>query len=236
MNGSTWASLASAAAARKRLIVFDYDGTLADLKIDWVALRTDLSRRARDFGFMSTFEPLWPQMARLQEACGAEAVAALFAVLAEHERQGVLQQQPRAEIVEFARLMSRRSRQQADEGRRTGRAPVFRLPCAFGTARPTGRDPWVWQRRSRMPSVCVLAVFSANLHATIAAGLDALGLGALISWIVGADDVTQWKPAPEGLLRAIRLAGCTPADTLFIGDSAGDAAAAHAAGVDFVRV
>jgi phosphoglycolate phosphatase len=87
-----------------------------------------------------------------------------------------------------------------------------------------------------MPSACVLAIFSANLHATVAAGLDALGLGSLVSWIVGADDVTQWKPAPEGLLRAMQLAGCTPADTLFIGDSAGDAAAAHAAGVDFWRV
>ena len=207
MNCSTWASPGSATAARTRLIVFDYDGTLADLKVDWVALRTDLSRRARDFGFMSTFEPLWPQMARLRDACGAEAVAALFAVLAEHERQGVLQQQPRAEIVEFARLKSRRSRRVADDG-----------------------------RRSRMPSSCVLAVFSANLHATVAAGLDALGLGSRISWIVGADDVTRWKPAPEGLQRVMQLAACTPADTLFIGDSAGDAAAAHAAGVDFWRV
>ena len=173
MNCSPWASLAGATAARKRLIVFDYDRTLADLKVDWGALRTDLSRRARDFGFMSTFEPLWPQMTRLRDACGAEAVAALFAVLAQHVRQGVVQQQPRAEIVEFARLMARRRRTQADEGRRTGRASVFRLPCAFGTARPTGHDPWVWQRRSRMPSACVLTVFSANLHATVAAGLDA---------------------------------------------------------------
>jgi HAD superfamily hydrolase (TIGR01509 family) len=180
-----------AAAPCKRLIVFDYDGTLADLRVDWVAVRTDLSRRARDFGFMSTFQPLWPQMTLLREARGAEAVAALVAVLAEHERQGVVQQQPRAEIVEFARQMSQ------------------------GAA---------------------LAVFSANLHASVAAGLDALGLGSRISCIVGAEDVTQWKPAPEGLLRAMRLAGCTPADTLFIGDSAGDAAAAHAAGVDFVRV
>jgi phosphoglycolate phosphatase-like HAD superfamily hydrolase len=191
MNYAHWVSPAGAAAlsgaARKRLIVFDYDGTLADLQVDWGALRADLSRRARDFGFMSTFQPLWPQMTRLRDACGAEAVAALFAVLAEHERQGVVQQQPRAEMVEFARLMAH--------------------------AR-------------------VLAVFSANLHASVAAGLDALGLGSLISWIVGADDVTQWKPAPEGLLRAMQLAGCTPADTLFIGNSAGDAAAAHAASVD----
>src|SRR5919197_6485411 len=100
MNGSTWASLASAAAPCKRLIVFDYDGTLADLKVAWDALRTDLSRRARDFGFMSTFRPLWPQMTLLREACGAEAVAALLTVIAEHERQGVRRQQPRAEIVE----------------------------------------------------------------------------------------------------------------------------------------
>src|SRR5436190_20664241 len=113
--------------ARSRLIVFDYDGTLADLQVDWGALRTDLSRRARDFGFMSTFQPLWPQMTLLREARGAEAVVALLAVLAEHERQGVAQQQPRAEIVALARLL------------------------AQGAA---------------------LAVFSANLHATVAAGLD----------------------------------------------------------------
>ena len=210
MNYAHWVSPAGAAAlsgaARKRLIVFDYDGTLTDLQVDWGALRADLSRRARDFGFMSTFQPLWPQMTRLRDACGAEAVAALFAVLAEHERQGVVQQQPRAEMVEFARLMSR-----CDCG------AAGRMAAAHGDPRPRG---------------ATLAVFSANLHATVAAGLDALGLGSLISWIVGADDVTQWKPAPEGLLRAMQLAGCTPADTLFIGNSAGDAAAAHAASVD----
>jgi phosphoglycolate phosphatase len=197
-----------AAAPCKRLIVFDYDGTLADLQVDWGALRTDLSRRARDFGFMSTFQPLWPQMTLLREARGAEAVAALLAVLAEHERQGVVQQQPRVEIVALVRLLA-----QAETARSLPPS-AFRLP----------------------PAGAALAVFSANLHATVAAGLDALGLGSTISWIVGADDVSQWKPAPEGLLRAMRLAGCTPADTLFIGDSAGDAAAAHAAGVDFVRV
>src|SRR5437588_5595896 len=95
-----------AAAPCKRLIVFDYDGTLADLPVDWVTVRTDLSRRARDFGFMSTFQPLWPQLALLREARGPQAVAALFAVLAEHELLGVVQQQPRAEIVAFARLLA----------------------------------------------------------------------------------------------------------------------------------
>jgi phosphoglycolate phosphatase len=208
MAGPVTCARLLAAAPCKRLIVFDYDGTLADLPVDWVAVRTDLSRRARDFGFMSTFQPLWPQMTLLREARGPQAVAALFAVLAEHELLGVVEQQPRAEIVAFARLLA-----QADGGS-SAVSSVFRLP----------------------PSACVLAVFSANLHASVAAGLDALGLGSRISWIVGADDVTQWKPAPEGLLRAMRLAGCTAADTLFIGDSAGDAAAAHAAGVDFVRV
>ena len=220
-NCSNRASLTSAAlagAARLRLIVFDYDGTLADLKVDWRALRTDLSRRARDFGFMSTFEPLWPQMARLRDACGGEAVAALFAVLAQHERQGLVQQQPRAEIVEFARLMSQRD----------CRAERSAVPAVAGCTAAARGDP--------APLGRTLAVFSANLHATVAAGLDALGMGSRISWIVGADDVTRWKPAPEGLRRVMQLAACTPADTLFIGDSAGDAAAAHAAGVDFWRV
>jgi len=213
MNCSHRAAPHSATVLGKRLIVFDYDGTLADLQVDWGALRTDLSRRARDFGFTSTFRPLWPQMTLLREARGAEAVAALLAVLAEHERQGVVQQQPRAEIVALARRMARR-----DNG-------AVRPPGLAAAAR--GDPP---------PVGAALAVFSANLHATVAAGLDALGLGSMISWIVGAEDVTQWKPAPEGLRRAMRLARCTPADTLFIGDSAGDAAAAHAAGVDFVRV
>jgi phosphoglycolate phosphatase-like HAD superfamily hydrolase len=185
------------AACHKRVIVFDYDGTLAYLAIDWPALRIDLSRRARAFGLTSTFRPLWPEMALVRDECGAEAVTALLAVIAEHERKGVIQQQARTEIVGCAHLIAT--------------TPGHRVPVP-----PT------------------FAVFSANLHATVAAGVDALGLGSVISWIVGADDVTQWKPAPEGLLQVMRLAGCVPADILFIGDSSGDAAAARAAGVDFL--
>jgi HAD superfamily hydrolase (TIGR01509 family) len=187
------------AAAGKRLIVFDYDGTLAHLAIDWDALRCALSRRAREFGFNSSFRPLWAEMARLRDRHGMEAVTTLFTIIARYERAGVQRQWPRPEIVALVRGI------EAARGSSPGHTPM-------------------------------LAIFSANLHDTIVTGLEALGIESAFSCIIGANDVIHWKPNAEGLRLAMRRTGRTPAETLFIGDSPGDAEAARAAGIDFLRV
>ena len=179
------------AGSNKRLVVFDYDGTLASLGVDWDAVRASMSGVGREFGFESSFRPLWSEVARARDVSGEPALARLFEALAVHERVAVATQQPRADIVDQARRFLE-----------DGKGPE----CA---------------------------VFSVNLHQTVITGLEALRLGS-IRRIVGADDVTRWKPDPEGLNVLIHTAGSTAEDTLFIGDSRGDEEAATSVGVDFL--
>jgi len=54
--------------------------------------------------------------------------------------------------------------------------------------------------------------------------------------VVGGEDVTRAKPAPEGLLLAIERLGVEKTDVLYVGDSTVDAETARAAGVDFAGV
>ena len=183
------------AVAGKSLVVFDYDGTLAELAVDWEGMRRDLREQALQFGFDSPFRPLWSEMARLRDERGIEAVRVLFPVVRRYEQPGVERQLPRPEIVEYARRTQR----------------------ASGPDRPT------------------LAVFSANLHATVVEGVSALGLEPF-GVVVGADDVDRWKPEAAGLQLAMQLAGAGPSETLFLGDSPGDRDAAQAAGVHFLSV
>ena len=62
---------------------------------------------------------------------------------------------------------------------------------------------------------------------------DALGLSPYLSVIVGARQGVAHKPDPEPLLSCIAELGATPADTVYVGDSAVDCETALRAGVPF---
>ena len=66
--------------------------------------------------------------------------------------------------------------------------------------------------------------------------LDRDGLGNCVDIIVGGEDVANFKPDPEGLLKAIECLNLRKEDCLFIGDSLVDAETAKNAEVDFVAV
>ncbi len=71
--------------------------------------------------------------------------------------------------------------------------------------------------------------FSESLLAT-------LGIADRFATVVGGDAAEQRKPHPAPLLLACARIGVAPADALMIGDSAIDAAAAHAAGTALILV
>ena len=54
--------------------------------------------------------------------------------------------------------------------------------------------------------------------------------------IIGGEDVSAYKPDPEGLLKAVRRLACVPARSLYVGDSLIDAEAAMRANIPFVAV
>ena len=66
--------------------------------------------------------------------------------------------------------------------------------------------------------------------------LGKYGLTDSVDCIVGAEDVKKEKPSPEGILLAMERLGAQKEETLYVGDSAVDAAAAERACVDFAGV
>ena len=61
--------------------------------------------------------------------------------------------------------------------------------------------------------------------------LDDLRIGRYFRWIIGGDTLPQQKPDPTGLLHVLKMAGVSPGEALFVGDSRSDVLASKAAGV-----
>ena len=62
-------------------------------------------------------------------------------------------------------------------------------------------------------------------------GLKLVGLEALMDVLVCADEVTNPKPHPEPVEKAVALLGAEPGTTLYVGDSVHDMRSGRAAGV-----
>ena len=93
-------------------------------------------------------------------------------------------------------------------------------------------------RRAALFGPCT--VVSGSSRHEIAFCIDRLGLGDIIPWFVGAEDVAHGKPSPEGYLLAARRlrehhrdgqGDVAPADCIVFEDSTAGVAAARAAGM-----
>jgi pyrophosphatase PpaX len=73
-------------------------------------------------------------------------------------------------------------------------------------------------------------VTSKNRHGALR-GLSLVGLEALMDVMVCADEVSNPKPHPEPVQKAVTLLGADPATTLYVGDSVHDMHSGRAAGV-----
>lgn len=62
------------------------------------------------------------------------------------------------------------------------------------------------------------------------------GASELIDIIIGMEDISEAKPSPEGILKAMERLGIGKGKVLYTGDNKVDALAAQAAGVDFAAV
>jgi len=81
-----------------------------------------------------------------------------------------------------------------------------------------------------------LGLVTSKLRGGARRGLKIAGVEELFTIIVAADDVTQPKPDPEPVLKAVALAGAKPAETVFVGDSRHDLESGRAAGVKTAAV
>jgi len=86
----------------------------------------------------------------------------------------------------------------------------------------------------RLQSRFDLGIFTGRLRFEAQITLDRFAKSLPISVLVGADDVEQQKPHPEGLWKIAALDRERP--LLYVGDTVDDARASRAAGVPFVGV
>lgn len=80
------------------------------------------------------------------------------------------------------------------------------------------------------------AIVTTKYHIRIEQILAANGISHLVDAIIGADDVAQPKPDPEGILMLREQFHVPCSDMLYVGDSIVDAQASAAAGVEFIAV
>ncbi len=83
---------------------------------------------------------------------------------------------------------------------------------------------------------CKIAIVTSKFHYRIEQILSKFGILSKIDVILGAEDVINEKPAPDGLLLALDLLEVGKEDCIYVGDSTVDAKAAQAAGIDFIAV
>jgi phosphoglycolate phosphatase len=81
-----------------------------------------------------------------------------------------------------------------------------------------------------------VAVVTNKVEAATHRILDAFGLSALVTVVVGGDHGPPLKPAPGMLLAACDLLGVAPRDVVMVGDSINDIASAKAAGIRSIAV
>lgn len=92
--------------------------------------------------------------------------------------------------------------------------------------------PGVLETLERLTAASLtLAVASNKSEAHCREILRILGAEPHLAAILGADSVSERKPSPEPLLHLMRQFGCTPAETVMVGDSINDVQAGRAAGV-----
>ncbi len=81
-----------------------------------------------------------------------------------------------------------------------------------------------------------LGVVTNKPYAATMEILDALDLAKLFAAVVGGDSAERRKPYPDPVLKVVRDAGLTPAETIMVGDNYHDVEAAHAAGLRAIMV
>lgn len=81
-----------------------------------------------------------------------------------------------------------------------------------------------------------LGVVTSKVRKTTLMGLERFRLLEFMGSIITVDEVTDPKPSPEGILKAMAELGADPSTTLMVGDSQYDVLAAQRAGIKVAGV
>jgi phosphoglycolate phosphatase len=81
-----------------------------------------------------------------------------------------------------------------------------------------------------------IGIISTKTRSRIMETLALTNLDKIVDLVLGIEDVSEPKPSPEGIYKAINIFNGTKTDVLYTGDSLIDAHAAKNAAVDFAAV
>lgn len=81
-----------------------------------------------------------------------------------------------------------------------------------------------------------IGIVSTKFRYRIEAMMEDAGLLDFLDVIIGGEDVTRHKPAPDGLIKAAKCLDLGIEDCVYVGDSHVDAGAARSSGMPFVGV
>ncbi len=135
-------------------------------------------------------------------------------------------------VVEFARESGWAIDDRTVAAITSEKADRYRQILAAGGALYPSAPACVRRLGDRFP----LAIASGSLHAEIEDILTAGGLREAFRAIVGADDVSSGKPAPEPYLKAASLLGIDPSAAVAVEDSQWGLASARAAGLRTIGI
>jgi phosphoglycolate phosphatase/pyrophosphatase PpaX len=96
--------------------------------------------------------------------------------------------------------------------------------------------PGVSEVIEKLSSEYRLGVVTSGSRSRVVRDMERLGLNKYFSTLVTGDDISEPKPAPEGLELALRNLHLSPKDAIYVGDAHADFEMSRAAGVPFIGV
>jgi HAD superfamily hydrolase (TIGR01509 family) len=96
--------------------------------------------------------------------------------------------------------------------------------------------PGVIELLSELKRDHVLGIVTSGSKSRVTNDLERLGITQHFSSIITGDDITEPKPAPEALERALNDLSISPREAIYVGDAHADFEMSRAAGVPFIGV
>ena len=205
-DGDPESALTGSRLAGYDAVVYDLDGTLVELAVDWDAVADAVLDVYAERALIPPTEELWGLLGAADDyGIRAEVEEAI----ASHERPGA---------------------------RESTRLPLGdRLATPAPDGGPSDESPADSDRSAAHPPAGVCSL-NCEAACRIAVETHGLGDALVSDAIVGRDTVETHKPDPGSLLAAVERLGADADDALFVGDSRSDAVAAERGGVDFAWV
>ncbi len=163
-----------------RVVVFDFDGTLVKLHVDWDALRKLLSNKYMDdFGEEQTFKRITIGLQKVVARGDPELIESYIRTIEKFERENIKEYTFFEEMVFFIENLEKLG----------------------------------------LNSEIKFAIFSLNFRSTIFSILSKQNLLGRFQYIVGREDVIEWKPDTEGLYKILKHFNISNEQAIYVGDS-----------------